>query len=138
MDNDNKKLGLSGLTAIVFGAIMGGGIFNIPKIIAANAGLGAILITWIITTLGVLCIVLTFKQVVVMRPDLNQGIYQYAKEGFGNYVGFNIAWGYWLFGSFGNVVFAWMLNDSLWQFFPVLLNHSWPTVLLGSVFIGSM
>lgn len=138
MDNDNKKLGLSGLTAIVFGAIMGGGIFNIPKIIAANAGLGAILITWIITTLGVLCIVLTFKQLVVMRPDLNQGIYQYAKEGFGNYVGFNIAWGYWLCVSFGNVVFAVMLNDSLGEFFPVLLKHSWPTVLLGSFFIWSM
>lgn len=138
MNDENRKIGLGGLTAIVFGAIMGGGIFNIPKIISADAGLGAILITWVITTIGVLTIVLTFNRLVVIRPDLYQGIYQYAKEGFGNYIGFNIAWGYWLCVAFGNVVFAIMLNDSFGEFFPILLKHSWPTVLLGSFFIWMM
>jgi len=72
------------------------------------------------------------------RPDFNVGIYQYAKEGFGNYVGFNIAWGYWLCAAMGNVAFAVMLNDSFGEFFPVLLHHGWQTVVFGSFFIWVM
>lgn len=72
------------------------------------------------------------------RPDFNVGIYQYAKEGFGNYVGFNIAWGYWLCAAMGNVAFAVMLNDSFSEFFPVLLHHGWQTVVFGSFFIWVM
>ena len=30
----------------------------------------------------------------------------YAQEGFGSFIGFNVAWGYWLMTAFGNVAFA--------------------------------
>lgn len=138
MASASKKLGLGGLIAIVFGSIIGGGIFNISQNMAQGAGLGATLISWGIAAVGVLFLVMTFKMLSDARPDLNAGIYQYAKEGFGSYVGFNIAWGYWLSAAMGNVAFAVMLNDSFGEFFPVLLHHGWQTVLFGSFFIWAM
>ncbi len=138
MADGSKKLGLGGLVAIVFGSMIGGGIFNISQNMAQGAGLGATLISWVISGVGVLFLVLNFKILADARPDLNAGIYQYAKEGFGNYVGFNVAWGYWLCAAMGNVAFAVMLNDSFGEFFPVLLKHGWQTVVFGSFFIWAM
>ena len=126
----NKKgLGLLGLIAIVFGSMVGGGIFNIAQNMASAAGLGAVIIAWLITGFGMVFLVLTFKILSDHCPELDQGIYEYAQAGFGNYVGFNIAWGYWLCVALGNVAFAVMLNDSFGAFFPVLLKHSWPTLI---------
>ena len=122
-------MGLLGLIAIVFGSMVGGGIFNIAQNMASAAGLGAVIIAWLITGFGMVFLVLTFKILSDHCPSLDQGIYEYAREGFGKYVGFNIAWGYWLCVALGNVAFAVMLNDSVGAFFPVLLKHSWPTII---------
>ena len=105
---------------------------------AADAGLGAVLISWVISGVGILFLVLNFKILSDVRPDLNAGIYQYAKEGYGDYVGFNIAWGYWLCAASGNIAFAVMLNDSFGHFFPILLKHGWQTIIFGSAFIWLM
>ena len=132
------KLGLMGLTAIVFSSMIGGGIFNIAQNMAEAAGLGAVIISWIITGFGILFLVLTFKALADRKPELNAGIYQYAQQGFGNYVGFNIAWGYWLCVALGNVAYAVMLNDSFGAFWPVFLKHGWPTIIFGLVLIWGM
>ena len=137
-DDSSKKLGLGGLTAIVFGSIIGGGIFNIPQNMAVGAGLGATLIAWVISGIGILFLVLTFKILSDLRPDLNAGIYEYARKGYGEYVGFNVAYGYWLCAAMGNIAFAVLLNDSVGYFYPVLLKHGWQTVLFGSAFIWIM
>lgn len=138
MANEKKGLGLLGMIAIVFGSMVGGGIFNIAQNMASTAGLGAVIISWIITGVGMVFLVLTFKVLSDCRPDLNQGIYMYAQKGFGNYVGFNIAWGYWLCVALGNVAFAMMLNDSFGAFFPIFLKHSWPTILFGLGVVWTM
>ena len=137
-NNKSKKLGLGGLIALVFGSIIGGGIFNIAQNMAGEAALIGVVLSWIISATGVLFLVLMFKVLADTRPDLNAGIYQFAKVGFGNYVGFNIAWGYWICAAIGNIAFAVMLNDSFGEFFPVLLKHGWPTVVFGSSFIWIM
>lgn len=138
MANSTHKMGLLGLTALVFSSIVGGGIYNISQNMAQHAGLGAIIISWVITAVGMLFLVLTFKALADRRPDLNGGIYQYAQEGFGNYVGFNVAWGYWLCTAVGNVAYAVMLNDSTGAFFPSLLKHGFPTVVFGTALIWLM
>lgn len=132
MEQKQTKLGLVGLIAIVVGGVIGGGIFNIPKILGAEASLGAILIGWIISATGILGIALTFKTLNSARPDLSGGIYMYTRTGFGNYAGFNIAWGYWMGTALANVVFSIMLNDAFGLFFPVLLEHSWQTLIFTS------
>ena len=136
--NQLKGIGLIGMIAIVFGSMVGGGIYNIAQSMASTAGLGAVTISWIITGVGMLFLVLTFKILSDRYPALNQGVYEYAKVGFGNYVGFNIAWGYWLCVAFGNVSFAVMLNDAVGAFFPVLLLHRWPTLLFCCCVIWGM
>ena len=137
MADSTKKLGLAGLIAIVFGSMIGGGIFNIAQNMANGAGLGATIISWLITGVGILFLVYVFKILADARPDLNAGIYQYAKEGYGNYVGFNIAWGYWLCVATGNVAYAVMLSQAFGAFFPELLKD-WPIVIFGSAFIWLM
>lgn len=135
---DKNKLGLTGLVALVFGMMVGSGIFNIPQNMAAGAGLGAVLIGWGITATGMLMLVSTFKILSDRHPELNEGIYLYAEKGFGRFTGFNIAWGYWLCACFANVAYAVMLNDTFGALFPSLLNHGVPTIIFCSALIWVM
>lgn len=135
---DKDKLGLTGLVALVFGMMVGSGIFNIPQNMAAGAGLGAVMIGWAITATGMLMLVSTFKMLSDRHPELNEGIYLYAEKGFGRFTGFNIAWGYWLCACFANVAYAVMLNDTFGAFFPTLLNHGLPTIFFCSALIWVM
>lgn len=132
------KLGFIGLAALVFGMMVGAGIFNIPQNMAHGAGLGAVVVSWIITALGMLLLVATFKVLADRHPELDAGIYQYAREGYGRFAGFNVAWGYWLCTCFANIAYAVMLNDTFGSFFPELMNHSWPTVIFGTFLIWSI
>ena len=61
----------------------------------------------------------------------------YAREGFGKFIGFITAWGYWLMTIFGNVAFAVILMDSLNYFFPGVFTggNNWNSVIFGSVLI---
>ncbi|MDE6653436.1 MAG: amino acid permease [Muribaculaceae bacterium] len=132
------KLGFWGLTALVFGLMVGVGIYNLPQNLAAVADPTAVLWAWIITASGILPLVMAFKWLSDKYPQYNAGLYQYAQAGFGNYVGFNIAWGYWLCTAFSNVTYAVMLNDAVGAFFPPLLNHGYEMVIFGSVLIWVM
>ena len=132
------KLGFWGLTALVFGLMVGVGIYNLPQNMAAVATPGSVLIAWLVTAAGILPLVLAFKWLSDHYPQYNAGLYQYALAGFGKYAGFNIAWGYWLCTAFSNVAYGVMLNDSFGAFFPALLNHGWETVVFGSVLIWLM
>ncbi len=137
MDNE-KRLGLGALVGIVFGMVVGSGLFNIPQNLAAGAGPLSVGVAWIITAAGMLLLVATLKILADRRPELDAGIYQYAQVAFGNFAGFNIAWGYWLCASFANVAYAVMLNDSFGAFIPSLLNHSWQTLVFGTLLIWIM
>ena len=134
----NSRLGFWGLTALVFGLMVGVGIYNLPQNMASVAAPGAVFISWMIAAAGILPLVLSFKWLSQHYPRYNAGIYQYAQAGFGNYAGFNIAWGYWLCTAFSNVAYGVMLNDSCGAFFPRLLDHGWETVLFGSALIWVM
>lgn len=95
-NSDTKKLGVIGLAVIVVSSMIGRGIFSLPQNIAQTASIWAVLIAWLITGIGMFFIANTFRILAVAKPDLTSGIYMYAKEGFGSYVGFSIGWGYWL------------------------------------------
>lgn len=133
-----SKLGFVGLSALVFGMMVGAGIFNIPQNMAVYAGPQAIALAWIVTAAGMLLLVSSFRILSQRRPDLNAGLYLYARQGFGQFAGFLTAWGYWLCTAFANVAYAVMLNDTLGAIFPVLLRHSWPTFMFGSLLIWTI
>jgi amino acid permease-like protein len=100
------KLTLLPLTALVVGSMIGGGVFNLPSDMSRGASPGAIVIGWVITGIGMLMLAFVYQTLAVRKPNLNAGPYAYAKAGFGEFVGFNSAWGYWLSAFLGNVAYA--------------------------------
>lgn len=118
MESD-KKLGLFLLISLVVGSMIGGGAFNLASDMAQGANAGAIIIGWIITGIGIVALGLAFQNLSTRKPELEGGIYSYAKAGFGNFMGFNSAWGYWLSAWLGNVAYATLLFSSIGYFFPI-------------------
>ena len=99
----NKKIGLISLTALVLSSMIGSGIFSLPQNMAEVAGAEALLIGWTITGIGIIFLGLSFFYISRLKPELDGGIYTYAREGFGDLVGFMSAWGYWLCATIGIV-----------------------------------
>lgn len=113
------KIGLLSLTALVFSSMVGSGVFSLPQNMAFVANGQALLIAWLITGVGILFLAFALLYLTRQRPDLDGGIYNYAREGFGELIGFCSAWGYWLcttIGIVGYVVIAFsgvgMFTDS--------------------------
>ena len=88
----DKKLGLGALISLVIGSMVGAGVFSLPQNIAAHASAGAVALGWAITGIGMICLALVYQNLSMRRPDLDGGIFSYAKAGFGDFVGFNAAW----------------------------------------------
>lgn len=97
------KIGLLSLTALVLSSMIGSGIFSLPQNMAEVAGAEALLIGWGITGVGIIFLGLSFFFISRLKPELDGGIYTYAREGFGDLVGFMSAWGYWLCATIGIV-----------------------------------
>ena len=124
MEKDNK-LSFGGLTALIIGSTIGAGIFTTAADMAAGgANTGAALIGWAIAGVGMLALVMCFFGLNKKRPDLTNGIYSYAGEGFGEYVGFNSAWGYWLSALLCNVSYMALFFGSIGYFIPSFGNGS--------------
>ena len=134
----DNKLGLFGLVAIVVSSMIGGGIFNLPSNMSIDAGFLAVIISWIITAIGVYFLANTFSILSDNNPELESGIYSYAKTGFGKFIGCEIAWGYWLSSIFGNVAFAVLLMQTFGYFFPCFNGENFSSFLGGSLFIWLM
>ena len=115
---EGNSLGTLALAGVVVSSMIGGGIYSLPQNMAADASVGAVLLAWLITGIGVYFIANTFRILSVVKPDLTAGIYMYSREGFGPYVGFTIGWSYWLCQICGNVGYAVITMDALNYFFP--------------------
>ena len=132
-----KKLGVVALASVVVSSMVGGGIYSLPQNMAASASVGAVLIAWVITGLGMYFLANSFRILSDIRPDLKAGIYMYGREGFGPFVGFLIAWGYWLCQIFGNVGYAVITMDALNYFFPPYFQggNTIQSIIGGSILI---
>ena len=125
-------LGLGLLVALVVGSIIGSGIFGLPQNMAAGAGAGAILIGWAITGVGMLMLALLYQALALRKPDLNNGVYAYARALSGEYVGFNSAWGYWVSAWLGNVGYLVAAFGALGYFFPAFGEGNTPAAVFGA------
>ena len=134
-----SKMGAFGLAGIVVSSMIGGGIFSLPQNMAQSASVGAVLLAWLITGIGMYFIANSFRILSMAKPDLTTGIYMYAKDGFGSYMGFNIGWSYWLCQIFGNVGYAVITMDALNYFFPGTFagGNNIASIIGGSILIWS-
>ena len=121
---DNKRgLSLGKVTMFAIGATLASGVFSLSGDFAAGGAHPlAVLIGWMIAGLGMLMLTLCFFRLSVIRPQLTSGLYSYAKNGFGEYIGFNSAWGFWLSALLGNLSLITLFFDSLGNFFPIFGN----------------
>lgn len=116
----DNKLSLVSLIAVIMGSTIGSGIFTITGDMAgAGAHTGAILIGWLIAGIGMFSLMMCYYGLNKVRPDLTNGIYSFAKEGFGEYVGFTSAWGYWISALLCNVSYITLLFGAIGYFFPI-------------------
>jgi arginine:ornithine antiporter / lysine permease len=114
----SSKLGLVPLVALVVGSMIGGGVFSLPQNMAKGASPGAVLIGWLITGIGMLALAFVYQGLSTRKPKLDAGPYAYARAGFGDFVGFNSAWGYWLSAWLGNVSYVVLIFGALSYFYP--------------------
>ena len=139
MNNKPKsnKLGLGGLVAMIIGSTIGGGIFTTVGDMSSNgAYTGAILIGWGIAGVGIYTLMMAFFGLNKYKPELKNGIYSYAQAGFGEFIGFNSAWGYWMSALICNVSFITLLFGALGYFFPVFgEGNNLISIICGSVVV---
>ncbi|MDY7068302.1 Arginine/ornithine antiporter [Pseudomonas extremaustralis] len=132
MSESAGKLRIGALVALVVGSMIGGGIFSLPQNMAASADVGAVLIGWVITAVGMLTLAFVFQTLANRKPDLDGGVYAYAKAGFGDYMGFSSAWGYWISAWLGNVGYFVLLFSTLGYFFPIFGEGNTPAAVIGA------
>ena len=132
-ESDTNKLGKTSLIGLVIGSMIGGGAFNIISDMGGQAGGLAIMIGWIITAIGMISLAFVFQNLTNVRPDLEGGIYSYAQAGFGDFIGFSSAWGYWFVAFLGNVAYATLLMSAIGNFFPIFKGgNTLPSIIVAS------
>jgi APA family basic amino acid/polyamine antiporter len=104
-------------TALVIGNMIGAGIFMMP---AALAGYGGIsILGWLVSSAGALILARVFSALTKMLSQSSGGPYAFAKAGFGDYIGFLVAWGYWISTWIANAAITIAFVSAMSVFFPV-------------------
>ena len=136
-ESNDKKLGLWPLTALVIGSMIGGGVFSLPQNMAKGASPAAVIIGWLISGVGILALAFVYQNLSTRKPLLDAGPYSYARAGFGDFVGFNSAWGYWLSAWIGNVSYVVLIFGALSYFYPAFgaEGNTWQAIVGASVLL---
>ncbi|HTO64611.1 MAG TPA: basic amino acid/polyamine antiporter [Bradyrhizobium sp.] len=114
-----QKLSLFALTAMVVGSMVGSGIFSLPRTFGIATGPFGAIFAWCIAGGGMYTLARVFQSLAERKPDLDAGVYAYAKAGFGDYPGFLSAFGYWIGSCIGNVSYWVLIKSTLGAFFPI-------------------
>ena len=73
--------------------MIGSGVFGLPATLAAFGGIS--MLAWVITAFGSVMLALVFAHLSRRNPA-SGGVYAYARDAFGDFGGFIVAWGYWI------------------------------------------
>src|SRR4051794_28651418 len=124
------KLTLVTLTTMVVGSMVGAGVFSLPRRFAQETAILGSLIAWVIAGTGMLMLAFVFQMLAVRKPDLDAGVYAYAKAGFGEYLGFFSAFGYWASACVGNVTYWVLIMSTIGAIAPALGDGDTPLAVL--------
>jgi APA family basic amino acid/polyamine antiporter len=84
--------------------MVGSGVFLLPASLAGEAGPASIL-AMVFTGIGAMFLALVFAKLGRAFPRTG-GPYAYARRAFGDFIGFETAWGYWIAAWAGNAAIA--------------------------------
>jgi arginine:ornithine antiporter/lysine permease len=130
MASSEQKMSLMQLTAMVVGGMVGAGIFSLPRTFANATGPFGAVIAWLIAGTGMYMLARVFQSLAERKPDLDAGVFAYAKAGFGDYPGFLSAFGYWIGSCIGNVSYWVLIKATLGAFFPVFGDGNTVTAIV--------
>ncbi len=131
---ETQKLPLPTLTAMVVGSMVGAGVFALPSNFARATGVYGALIAWAIAGTGMLMLAFVFQMLAVRKPELDSGVYAYAKAGFGEYPGFFSAFGFWASACVGNVTYWVLIKSTLGEVVPAFgEGNTIPAVVVSSL-----
>ncbi len=118
MNTAQRALGFWSASALVVGNMIGSGIFLLP---ASLAPFGmASLLGWAVSAVGALLLALVFARM-GRRYPVSGGPYAYARIAFGDFVGFIMAWSYWVSVWCAVAAIAVAFAGSMASLFPQLL-----------------
>jgi APA family basic amino acid/polyamine antiporter len=112
-----RPLGVWMSTALVVGNMIGSGVFLLPASLAGFGG--SSIVGWLFTTVGALLLALVFARLGRAFPKIG-GPYAYSRAGFGDVIGFQVAWGYW--------IAIWAGNAAIAIAFAGYLGHFWTAI----------
>ena len=112
--------------------MIGSGIFALPSQMAGSAAPGPLLIGWAVTGVGMLMLAFVFQTLASRQPEINGGVYGYARASFGNYIGFTSAFGYWMSAWVGNVAYLVLLFSTLGYLFPAFEGGATGAAIIGA------
>ncbi len=110
-------LGLWMCTALVVGNMVGSGVFLLPASLAPYGGIS--IIGWLLSAGGAVCLALVFARLGGIMPRVG-GPYAFAREGFGDFAGFWVAWAY--------TISIWTTNAALAVAFVSYSTVFWPAL----------
>lgn len=119
MSESRQQLSLFALMAMVVGSMVGAGIFSLPRSFGAATGVVGALLAWTVTGFGMYALGRVFQSLAEWRPDLDAGVYSYARSGFGHYAGFIAGVGYWLVACIADVSYWVLIKSTLGAAFPI-------------------
>ena len=114
---EKRGLGLWMCTSLVAGSMIGSGVFLLPAALAPFGGIS--MVGWLVSAGGAMCLALVLARLGATLPKVG-GPYAYGREGFGDFVGFWIAWSYWISLLTGNAALAVATASYATVFWPVL------------------
>lgn len=118
-----RSMGLWMATALVVGNMVGSGIFTLPAVLAGEAGPASI-VALVLTGIGAMLLALVFANLGRAHPKTG-GPYYYARRAFGDFVGFQTAWAYWIAAWVGNAAIAVAFAGYLGVFWGRLHSTNW-------------
>jgi len=124
-----RSMGLWMATALVVGNMIGSGVFLLPASLADTAG-PVSMVGWAFTGAGAILLALVFASLGRALPRTG-GPYAYAKRAFGDFIGFQTAWGYWIAVWAGNAAIAVAFVGYLAVFWPQVGDHNLLAALVG-------
>lgn len=127
-----NKLGFWTLLSLVMGNMIGVGIFMLPSTLARYGSLS--LVGWGITACGALLLALVFARLSYKFPA-SGGPYAYSRAAFGDFVGFQVAWTYWISMWVGSAATITATVGYISLFFPHLQQDPFVGFLTGSALV---
>ena len=124
-----QKLGTWTTTSLVVGNMIGAGVFLMPAALAAYGSIG--LLGWLFAAVGAFLLARVFGNLSQLMPQSDGGPYAFAHRGFGDFVGFLVAWGYWISIWCANAAIVVSLISALSTFFPILQNSPILAIMVG-------